>query len=67
VRVTTAENRLIGERPDDKLFDAAATDVAVAVDPPDDLHATAAYRRHAAALLTRRLLARAVERAEESR
>ena len=67
VRASAAEVRLRGERPDDKLFDAAAADVAAALDPPADLHATARYRRHVAALLTRRLLARAVARAQEAR
>jgi carbon-monoxide dehydrogenase medium subunit len=67
VRAAIAEARLAGERPDDKLFEAAAADVAAGLDPPDDLHATARYRIHVAALLTRRLLSRAVERAEEER
>jgi carbon-monoxide dehydrogenase medium subunit len=66
VRVAAAEARLVGERPNDKLFEAAAGDVAGALDPPDDLHATVRYRRHVAALLTRRLLARAATRAEEA-
>ena len=67
VRATAAEARLRGEQPDEKLFDAAAVDVAAALDPPADLHATARYRRHVAALLTRRLLALAAVRAREAR
>lgn len=67
VRAAAAEARLVGERPDDKLFEAAAADAAAGLDPPDDLHATSRYRCHVAALLTRRLLARAAERAEEER
>lgn len=45
---------------------AAAEAVRVEVDPSDDLHATAAYRRHLAAVLTERALATAIARAQEA-
>jgi carbon-monoxide dehydrogenase medium subunit len=49
------------------LTDAAAAEVAAAaaarLDPHDDLHASAAYRRRVAATLARRTLVRAAERA----
>lgn len=36
------------------------------IDPPADIHASSAYRRHLAAVLTRRALGRAVARARET-
>jgi CO/xanthine dehydrogenase FAD-binding subunit len=44
---------------------AAAEAVRAEVDPGSDLHATAAYRRHLAAVLTTRALTTALTRAEE--
>ena len=46
----------------DSLYDL----VAGALDPTDDIHATGEYRRHLAATLTERGVARAVERARDS-
>jgi carbon-monoxide dehydrogenase medium subunit len=54
---------LVGQAPSDELLRAAAAAVARDIDPPSDIHASAAYRRHLAAVLTRRALARAFERA----
>jgi len=45
---------------------AAAEAVRADVDPSGDLHATAAYRRHLAAVLTARALTTALRRAEEA-
>jgi aerobic carbon-monoxide dehydrogenase medium subunit len=45
----------VGGRPHDAVdWDAAGAAVAAAVDPEDDIHATAAYRRHLAGVLTAR-------------
>jgi len=46
-----------------EVFREAAAAVDVEVDPPSDIHATAAYRRSLVEVLTRRALARAAERA----
>lgn len=54
---------LVGQAPSDELLRAAAAAVARGIDPPSDIHASAAYRRHLAAVLTRRALERAFERA----
>jgi CO/xanthine dehydrogenase FAD-binding subunit len=45
----------VGGRPHDAAdWAAAGALVAAAVDPEDDIHATAAYRRHLAGVLTAR-------------
>jgi CO/xanthine dehydrogenase FAD-binding subunit len=55
---------LIGERPAPDLIAAAADAVATAdIEPGSDIHATAAYRRHLARVLTRRVLTEAFDRA----
>jgi carbon-monoxide dehydrogenase medium subunit len=55
---------LIGEKPSDPLFRAAAATCAQEeIDPTDDLHATIDYRRHLTAVLVRRALERAAARA----
>lgn len=48
---------LAGGTADDALLEAVGTAVAGFVDPGDDIHATADYRRHLAVVQTRRLLA----------
>ena len=61
---TTGARALIGERPGADVIRAAAAAVAASdIDPTNDIHASASYRRHLAGVLTRRALARAVERA----
>ena len=47
-------------------IDAAAEQVRRAIDPPDNVHATAAFRRHLAGVLTRRALRTALARAAEA-
>jgi carbon-monoxide dehydrogenase medium subunit len=42
----------------------APEQVRRAIDPPDNVHATAAFRRHLAGVLTKRALAAALERAK---
>lgn len=55
---------LIGERPVEEALVAAADEAATTdVDPPSDIHATSAYRRHLTRLLVRRALHTAVARA----
>lgn len=54
---------LIGAVPDDKVIREASESVKTEVDPPSDIHATAAYRKHLSVVLTRRALIRAAERA----
>ena len=58
-RLCDVEQMLEGERASTALFDAAATQAAAQVDPPNDLHGSAAYRRG----LVRTLLARALAQA----
>lgn len=63
VRAERAEEALRGAAPtDDDLRDVAAV-AAEAGDPVSDVHATATYRRRAAAVLTERALRLAVRRA----
>jgi len=64
VRVREAELTLVGEHPDPAVFAEAAHVVTTALDPPEDNHATAAYRAHVAGVLTRRALSQAVDRAQ---
>jgi aerobic carbon-monoxide dehydrogenase medium subunit len=63
-RVDDAENVLRGKAPGDAAFAEAAALVSDALDPDDDLHASAAYRRSVAGALTRRALRQAWERAQ---
>jgi carbon-monoxide dehydrogenase medium subunit len=56
IRARDAEAALMGQAPDDAAFDAASMSAAAAVDPPSDVHGSAAYRRHLVATLTRRAL-----------
>ncbi len=65
-RITDAEKRLIGQTLNDATLDQAVADVAAALSPPDDIHATAQYRRHVAGVLVRRGLLRALEDANSS-
>lgn len=63
IRSQAAEAMLVGEAPSTDLFAAAGAAVAASIDPPSDLNGTGRYRRHLAAVLVRRALARAAERA----
>lgn len=60
-----AAGMLIGERPFPELIaDAAHTAAHQEIDPTDDIHATAAYKRHLADVLGKRTLTLAVNRAQ---
>jgi CO/xanthine dehydrogenase FAD-binding subunit len=54
---------LLGASPDERLLGRVADQAAALLDPEDDVHASAAYRRRMAAVLGRRALAEAVGRA----
>ncbi len=58
--------RLEGTAPRPDALREAANAVAAALDPPEDVHATAPYRRHLAAVLAHRALARAVRRTRDA-
>lgn len=62
--VARAAGALVGERPAPARLVETGLAAAGELDPRDDLHATAAYRRRVAAGLGARALARAVERCE---
>lgn len=63
IRATEAERALLGAAPDPAAFRAAAEVVALELAPRSDLHASAGYRRQVAAVLVRRALAVAAQRA----
>jgi carbon-monoxide dehydrogenase medium subunit len=59
VRLAAAEKALNGKPVDDAAIAAAAAAASEAVDPPDDIHAPAAYRRALVGTLLERALQRA--------
>lgn len=63
VRAEGAERRLVGSVLDAATAAVAAREAAQELEPGDDLHATATYRRHVAEQLTRRALVEAADRA----
>jgi carbon-monoxide dehydrogenase medium subunit len=68
VLATRAMARLAGQVPDtDTIREASELAGGGDVDPPSDIHASAAYRRQLARVLTRRALERAVARARAPR
>ena len=67
VLAVEAAKVLAGQAPSNELLRAAGDAAATRdVDPPSDIHASAAYRRQLVAVLTRRALARAFERARKA-
>jgi len=62
VRLREAEQTLAGERPGPEAFRAAAARAAAEVDPQNDVHASAAFRRHLVGVLTEDALAEATAR-----
>lgn len=63
-RIADAEDVLEGKAVDDDVLAAAAAAVQAAVNPMEDLHASADYRRHLVGGLVQRVLRAAVARAE---
>lgn len=61
-RLESAEAAIQGKVIDERAIAAAARAAAAAVDPPDDLHAPAEYRRALVATLTERALQGAIQR-----
>ncbi len=66
VRATQAEQALAGTRGDAAALRTAADAVQRDIDPPADIHASSAYRRQLASVLTRRALAAAIGRAADA-
>ena len=65
LRIAAAEARLAGEAPCSGALGAAAKAAREAVEPDDDLHASADLRRHLVEVLARRALESAARRARE--
>jgi carbon-monoxide dehydrogenase medium subunit len=63
VRAAATERALVGQSPAPARLTEAAQTVAGAIDPADDLHASARYRRRVAVTLVARALTDAVARA----
>lgn len=64
-RLASAETLVIGQRASQELFREAMTIAVADIDPPNDLHGTAAYRRRLAAVLGERVLGAAASGAGE--
>ena len=65
VRITSAEEILTGQAPEEDLFRQAGQAVAEAVDPVDDLYGSADYKRHLSSVLTAKVLQKATEASEK--
>ena len=65
MRSQEAEEFLLGERPSDAAFREAARRATQNLEQDSDIHASAEYRRAACAVLARRALTRAAQRAAE--
>ena len=63
VRATRVEEALVGELPHGDVLVAAAQRVVDEIDPPSDIHGSAAYRRKLAVVMTRRAVELAAQRA----
>ena len=59
-----AARALVGVKPTADAYEDVGRRVAAALRPDSDLHASADYRKHLGGVLTRRVLARAVERVD---
>ncbi len=63
VRVRSAEEALIGNNPDEKTIEEAASRAAASASPIDDVRSSAAYRRDIVRVLTRRAIEEALKEA----
>ena len=66
IRARKAEESLVGERPSEALFCDAAQRATENLDQDSDIHASAKYRRAACAVMARRALTQAAQRASDS-
>ncbi|MCC6382759.1 MAG: xanthine dehydrogenase family protein subunit M [Dehalococcoidia bacterium] len=64
LRFPEVEAKLVGSVPGEALFSEAAEAITELLDPDDDVHASAAYRRQVAGVLVRRALEEALRRCE---
>ena len=62
VRVTAAEEALVGQVASEPTFEAAAQEAKKGIDPTSDIHATEEYRRALAATVTKRALRAALQK-----
>jgi len=67
LRATAAESLLAGATPSDDLWKSAAHAAATPLEPASDIHGSAAYRTHLAAVLAERALREAHDRARDAR
>ncbi|HMF49916.1 MAG TPA: xanthine dehydrogenase family protein subunit M [Candidatus Saccharimonadales bacterium] len=67
LRMSAAEQALLGERPGAEVFRRAGDIAAQAVEPPADIHASSSYRRHLTGVLVRRALTSAASRIKGAR
>ena len=63
-RARAAEAELVGAEPSAETFAAVAQTATADLTPGSDIHGSAAYRRHLAAVMVRRTLTSAAERAQ---
>jgi CO/xanthine dehydrogenase FAD-binding subunit len=66
LRCPDAEEALLGQAPSDAQLDQAARVACASLEPRQDLHASAEYRKHLAQVLARRVLRMARGRAKET-
>lgn len=66
-RAASVEEALVGTLLDDAACADAVGPLAATLDPPEDLHASADYRRHAAGILVTRAVSLAAKRARAAR
>jgi aerobic carbon-monoxide dehydrogenase medium subunit len=63
VRASELESRLAGAEPAESAVKDAARGIAASLDPPSDVHASAAYRRHLAEVVAARAVVEAAGKA----
>lgn len=66
LRAVSAEQALVGEAPGPEVFARAAQLAAETMEPLDDVHADADYKRHLGTVMVERALAKAHQRAREA-